>query len=129
MNKIFIVEDSAMIRDRLHCAIADIKAAVMVGEADSEEGALKMIPAVQAEIVVLDLLLAKGSGIEVLRQLKKLMPAIKVMVLTNHAYPQYRQECLKLGADCFLDKSKDFSMLAGVLRDWIEVSQSREHAA
>jgi len=102
----------------------EISGARVVGEADSQEEALSMILISNADIVVLDIQLMKGSGIEVLRQLKKMQPAIKVMVLTNHAYPQFRQECLKLGADGFLDKSKDFSLLDGVLRDWI--SQSAE---
>ena len=124
MKNIFIVDDSTAIRERLHSAIVEISGARVVGEADSQEEALSMILISNADIVVLDIQLMKGSGIEVLRQLKKMQPAIKVMVLTNHAYPQFRQECLKLGADGFLDKSKDFSLLDGVLRDWI--SQSAE---
>jgi len=119
MKNIFIVDDSTAIRERLHNAIAEISGARVVGEADSQEEALSMILISTVNIVVLDIQLMQGSGIEVLRQLKKMQPAIKVMVLTNHVYPQYRQECLKLGADGFLDKSKDFSMLGGVLRDWI----------
>lgn len=129
MNKIFLVEDSAAIRERLRSAIADIELAELVGESDSQENALKMIKATNAEIVVLDIHLAQGNGISVLRRLKSVMPAIKVMVLTNHAYPQYQQKCLKLGADSFLDKSKDFSRLAGILRDWIEVPAVVEQTA
>jgi DNA-binding NarL/FixJ family response regulator len=119
MKNIFIVDDSTAIRERLHSAIAEISGALVVGEADSQEEALNMILISNVDIVVLDIQLMQGSGIEVLRQLKKMQPTTKVMVLTNHAYPQFRQECLKLGADGFLDKSKDFSLLDGVLRDWI----------
>jgi DNA-binding NarL/FixJ family response regulator len=119
MKNIFIVDDSTAIRERLHSVIAEISGARVVGEADGREEALNMILTSRVDIVVIDIQLMKGSGIEVLRQLKKMQPAIKVMVLTNHAYSQFRQECMKQGADGFLDKSKDFALLDGVLRDWI----------
>lgn len=108
-----------MIREHLRCVIAEIKSAVIVGEANDQESALRRIPVAGADIVVLNIMLAEGRGIDVLRGIKESMPATKVMILTNHVYPQYRQECLSLGADCFLDMSKDLSRMAGILRDWI----------
>jgi DNA-binding NarL/FixJ family response regulator len=56
-----------------------------------------------------------GSGIEVLRSLKKMTPAPAVIMLTNFAYEQYRKKCEAAGADFFLDKSTEFDQIPLVL--------------
>ena len=121
--KVFLVEDSHDIRERLGSMISDIEHAVLVGQSGTEEEAVAGILAAVPDLVILDLHLASGSGIEVLRRIKAQRPAIQVVVLTNHGYPQYRKRCMDLGAEHFLDKSRDIAALEGIL-----ASLSREHA-
>lgn len=109
--RVFLVEDSPVIRERLREAVALVEGAEVVMEAEMEQDAVRGILEQRPDVVVLDLALAKGSGVEVLRQVKAAQPAIKVIVLTNKTEPQYRKKCLALGADCFLDKARDFGKL------------------
>lgn len=113
--KALIVEDSPVIRDRLHNMIDGIQDIELVGDADNEADAVRCIYKTRPDLLILDLTLASGSGMEVLRQIKLQAFPGTVIVLTNYAYPQYRKKCMALGADYFLDKSRDIEMLSELL--------------
>jgi DNA-binding NarL/FixJ family response regulator len=53
-----------------------------------------------------------------LQQVKKELPAIKVIVLTNFNSDQYRDLAERYGSDAFLDKSKDFMQIPTLLQNW-----------
>jgi DNA-binding NarL/FixJ family response regulator len=112
--KVFLVEDSLAIRERLRYMVGAAGSEV-VGEASGEAEAVAGVTATRPDLVVLDLCLASGSGVEALKRIKDGYPALRVVVLTNHVDPQYRKRCDELGADYFLDKSKEFSKLPALL--------------
>ena len=113
--KVFIVEDSADIRRRLMESFAEIDRIEVSGYAESELEAMEKILDGQPEVVVLDLQLHQGSGLNVLRALRKLSALPRVIVLTNHAYAQYVQQCMAAGADYFFDKATEFMKVPEVL--------------
>lgn len=106
---IFLVEDSREILHHLHELIDE------VGEAVGEEPALAGIFDMLPNAVIPDLSLASGSGIGVLRQVKARHPEIRAIVLTGNAHQLYQKRCRLLGAEHFLDKSRDFVKLGGLL--------------
>ncbi|HJV49927.1 MAG TPA: response regulator transcription factor [Noviherbaspirillum sp.] len=110
--KIFLVEDSDMILGHLRRTVSEVPGAAVIAEAAGQDDAIAGIAAHCPDVVILDLALAAGSGIEVLRRIRPLHPALRIIVLTNKNAPQYRSKCLALGADLFLDKSRDFETLA-----------------
>ncbi len=113
--KIFLVEDSLDIRERLRVLIRDIANTEIIGEADNQEEALQGICQLLPDVVILDLHLAGGNGMSALQQIKQKRPGTLVIVLTNHGYPQYRKRCLELGADYFLDKTSGIKAMLGIL--------------
>lgn len=108
--KVFLVEDSPPIQERLLALLAAVPGVSIVGHADKADDAITQIVDQQPDAVVLDLFLnlAKGSGLDVLRALKDRAPLIAVYVLTNFANAQYRRLCTSLGARGFFDKSTEF---------------------
>ena len=70
------------------------------------------------DVLLLDLPLADGSGLDVLSSLKVKRPALRVIVLTNFATAQHRQASLAAGADVFLDKSHESQRVPAILREW-----------
>lgn len=110
-TRLFLVEDSAQIRERLLALFASVEGVRTVGYADSAEAAIRDILAVRPHAVVLDVSLAQGSGIDVLRALKAHAPEIDVYMLTNFATPQYQRLCERLGAKGFFDKSTEFELV------------------
>jgi len=113
--KVFLVEDSPMLRERLQGLLAAIPGAEVVGHAAGAPEALEGIAGAQAEVVVLDIQLEKGSGFDVLKALQKSAPHVEVYMLTNFASDSYRMAALRYGARGFFDKSTEIDRLREVL--------------
>lgn len=102
---VLIVDDSTPLRKRLVQMVLDINSVSTVGDARNADEALAAIPTLDPDLVILDIQLPSGSGIDVLRTIKQTRPATKVIMLTNYPYPQYQEKCRELGADYFFSKS------------------------
>ncbi|MGC1816799.1 MAG: response regulator [Casimicrobiaceae bacterium] len=114
--RVLLVEDSPLIRERLAESIAEPGRIEVVGQADSEQAAIGMLAAAPWDAMVLDLQLRHGTGLGVLRALiSRRPPDVKVIVLTNYAFPQYRAKSLALGADYFFDKAREYHRVREVL--------------
>jgi DNA-binding NarL/FixJ family response regulator len=70
------------------------------------------------DAMVLDLQLRRGTGLGVLKAMAHgaRPPNTTIIVFTNFAFPQYRERSLKLGADYFFDKAREFHRVREVLR-------------
>ena len=112
---VFLVEDSSLIRERLLQLLDAMPAVNVIGYAETPSEALEQIRIRQPDVVVLDIKLKGGSGIKVLREVKRHMPAIVVIMLTNYTSPQFRIQCMQAGADYFLDKTNEFQNIASIL--------------
>ncbi|MBI5439543.1 MAG: response regulator transcription factor [Nitrosomonadales bacterium] len=119
MMKVFIVEDSEMVREHLQSMLSDIPGVDLVGYAVDELGAIERIDALRPDAVTLDLRLKPGSGIAVLDHIKKNHAWIKVIVLTNYVDEFYADSCKNAGADCFFDKTFQFSRVRSALWSWV----------
>jgi len=113
--KVFISDDSATVRERLVTMALDLPEVDVVGQAEDVPGTLDAIRRIRPDVVILDIRMPGGNGIEVLREVKKLTPAPQVIMFTNFAYAQYRKKCEQAGADFFLDKSTEFDKLPQAL--------------
>ena len=114
--KVFLVDDSLVLRQRLKRMIADVDHVQVIGEAGDAQEALDAILKLKPDVVLLDIHLLNGSGIDVLHSLKKTKPAPAVIILTNYPYPQYRTKCMEAGADFFFVKSTEFDRIAPALK-------------
>lgn len=115
---VFLVEDSAAIRTRIASLVGSITAVKVIGEAESVAGAIDGIGRTRPDAVVLDLQIIGGSGLEVLRAVRRERPDLRVVVMTNFATDQHRRAAFDAGAASFLDKSTDFGQLREILGGW-----------
>lgn len=117
--QIFLVEDSAEIREALTQTLESSGTMVVAGYADNAAEAIQALDKVQVDAAVIDLHLREGSGLEVLAHLAHANPNnILRVVLTNHTAPMFRRATEKLGADHFLDKSLEFERAVELLADY-----------
>lgn len=108
----FVVEDSAVIRQNLVATLEEMLALRVVGCAEDETAALAWVRGGSpCGLMIIDLFLKSGSGLEVLRQARVLRPGARLVVLTNYATPEMRRRCLDLGADRVFDKSAELEEL------------------
>ncbi len=118
--KVFLVDDSLVIRQRLKRLLADVNEVQVIGESGEVQEATNAILEQKPDVVLLDIHLFNGNGIDVLQRLKRENPAPAVIILTNYPYPQYRQKCLEAGADFFFVKSTEFDQVVPALKQLIQ---------
>jgi DNA-binding NarL/FixJ family response regulator len=106
--RVLIADDSPIVCERLKAMLSNLEEIETVGRARDVSEAINSIEELKPDAVILDIQMPVGSGIEVLKHIKKEHPATVVIMLTNYPYPQYRQECMDEGADFFFDKSLEF---------------------
>ncbi len=115
--KTFLVEDSPVIRSNLAAALEDLAPVEIVGHAASADDAIGQLQTLigqnRCDLVIIDIFLQGGSGLDVLSQLRRLGASARPVVLTNYATPEIRAECLQRGADEVFDKSRDIDALVG----------------
>lgn len=115
MLKVYVVDDSELVRERLIDMVSEIEEVEVVGETGALREAEASIGQLRPDAVILDIRLPDGNGITLLRHMKRDRPAATVIVLTNYPYPQYREECLDAGADYFLYKATEFDQVGEIL--------------
>lgn len=108
--KVFHADDSPMIRERV-ASLLDQAAMAVVGHAETPQYAIEGILALHPDVVVLDVQLEGGSGLQVLRAVRHIAPDIAFVVFSNHSDPAFRKRYLDEGAQAFLDKSSEFDQL------------------
>jgi DNA-binding NarL/FixJ family response regulator len=118
--KVFLVEDSRVIRLRLKRMCAEVQQIKVIGEAQYGQSAIDAIRAEKPDVVIMSIHLELGNGLDVLHKMKKAMPATKLLALTHIQYPEYRQQCLEAGANFFFDLSTQFDQMVPVLKQLIQ---------
>ena len=119
MMRILIADDSSIVRARLISLLIDLRGIEVVGQAEDAIEARELAEKLRPDVAILDLRMPNGSGADVLRDIKKLNPTPKVIMLTNYAYPENRKKCMDEGADYFFDKSIEFQRVVTVLSDML----------
>ncbi|HZS07781.1 MAG TPA: response regulator transcription factor [Blastocatellia bacterium] len=115
--RIFIADDSVIVRERLTELLLELPEVEIVGEAGTAGDATLAIRELKPDVVILDIQMPGGSGIDVLRTIRQEHLASRVIMLTNNSYERYREMCLGAGADFFFDKSTEFEKVITVCRE------------
>jgi DNA-binding NarL/FixJ family response regulator len=111
---ILLADDSEMILQRLERMLSENDKIKIVGKARNSSIAYDQIKKSKPDLVILDIEMPGGDGIELLKIVKKEMPGIKVMMLTNYNLLIFKHTCLGSGAEYFLDKSNEFEQVVEI---------------
>ena len=115
--KVLLIDDTVMILQRLGSLLAELEQVVNIELATSAEEALVVMDDYHPDILVLDINMPGMGGIEMLRKMQGVQINKPVIImLTNNTFAGYRDECMRLGADYFLDKSRDFLMIPTIVQ-------------
>lgn len=120
--RVFVVEDSPVIRTALTQRIQDDPRFIVVGFADTAQGAIGELDKSPPDMVIVDLHLKQGTGYDILAHLRRTGASekFKAVVLTNYASAAHRRRALDLGASGFFDKSMQFDEMLDALRIWAD---------
>jgi DNA-binding NarL/FixJ family response regulator len=126
-SKILIVEDSQFIQERLVKQISPYSEFSIAGFAKNVHDAIMKFDLLMPNIVILDMKLETGFGLEVLVHIRNVSKECVVIVFTNYANESIRNECLELGANYFLDKSFDFDKVIEKCLESVHVSKKHNN--
>jgi DNA-binding NarL/FixJ family response regulator len=115
MLKVFIADDSVVVREKLKETFEEQGSIEVIGKSGNAEQAIMEIRRLAPEVVIIDIRMPGGGGLYVLNHLKARPPGQIAIVLTSFPYRQYREAYLAAGADYFFDKTKDIPKLTQVL--------------
>lgn len=115
---VLIVDDNISFIDRVINLLEETCRSVKVSSAHDYNEAISCMAEESPEIILLDINLPGKSGIEILREIKRREGKYLVVMISNHDNEYYREQCKKLGADHFLDKSGDFDALSSIINNY-----------
>jgi two-component system, NarL family, invasion response regulator UvrY len=116
MIKLLIVDDHGLIRKGLHFILDEIRDIRIVGEAGTGEEALIVARNILVDVVILDILMPGRGGLDIIKDLKRDNPRIKVIILTTYEPKQYAIQCFRAGAEAFICKSYADDQLIPAIR-------------
>jgi DNA-binding NarL/FixJ family response regulator len=108
---LLVVDDSPLIILKITELLEDVRNISLLRSCGTYKDALRLLSEIQPDVVLLDINLPDNSGIQLLSYIKDSFLNIVVIMCTNHAHDYYSQLCYTLGANYFVDKSKDFEKI------------------
>ncbi len=115
--KVIIADDSKILRERISSMLSTIPGVEIVAEAENLHEAMKYIEKLKPDVLILDIRMPNGNGIEVLKSIKQKKISLIKIILTNYPLQQYKVKCFELGADYFFDKSTEFIKIIDVVKN------------
>jgi len=115
--RLLVVDDSAVAGSRLLNLLGTIPGVELLPQAWNVAGARRAFCQGAPDLVVTDFRLPDGTGLDVLRHVKRVWPWTVVVVMTNEELGPFQQRCFDAGADYCLDKSTDQSKLLRILEE------------
>jgi DNA-binding NarL/FixJ family response regulator len=103
--RVMLVDDHELIRKGLRGYLEQRPGLTVVGESGTVRQAVGRAPAMQPNVIVMDVQLPDGTGIEACRAIKAEMPATKVLMLTSFADDDAVMSSVLAGASAFLLKT------------------------
>lgn len=118
--KIVLADDSKILRQRIISLLEEIEGVQVVAKAENSHQAVQYVEDLKPDLIILDIRMPDGGGLEALKVLKDKNISIIKMIFTNYPIEQYRKKCMELGADYFFDKSTDFEKMVDVVKKLIK---------
>ena len=116
-TRLLIVDDRAPVRKRIIQLLAPVSWIDVVGEAGGSENALYQASHLKPDVILMDFMMTEGSGIWTLRYIKKVLPKIRIIVVTSAEDKKSVIKAILAGADGYLLKDCDDQSLVQAIRD------------
>ena len=115
--KTLIVENNASFRGMLKENLLTRFPSMVIQEAEEGKEALQRVDALQPELIFMDLHLPGENGLQLTKKIKTSHPGAKVIILTGHDIPEYREAATQCGANAFITKD---SLNAGQVEELVK---------
>jgi DNA-binding NarL/FixJ family response regulator len=104
--RVLVADDHAIVRRGLKLILSEEFERVVVGEAQNGKELIEQIEKDDWEVVVLDITMPGRSGLDLLKEIKRLRPQLPVLILSMHSEDQFAVRAFKAGAAGYMTKEK-----------------------
>lgn len=115
---ILIIDDSEVFRSRIVEILANNNKSTDILEANSILEAKEIMLDVLPDILITDIRMPGGTGLDLIKQVRKDNPVTLIIVITNYPEAQYKVEAFKTGANYFFDKSSEMDNLLEIINQF-----------
>ncbi len=112
---IMIVDDNVNFVNRMTGLLENLDGINTINVAGDYDSAVRLLTEQTPDFLLLDINLPGKNGMEILKVIKNRNLECEVIMITNHADEYYRNQCKKLGAKHFLDKSSEFGLVTQII--------------
>lgn len=114
--KILIVDDHPLVREGLALRISLHSDLQVCGEAETEDDALALVKQISPDLVLVDISLKSGHGIELIKQIRSLDPTVKMLVISGFQESLYAERAFRAGALGYLNKQESNEKVIEAIR-------------
>ena len=114
--RVAIVDDHTLMREGVWMFVDSLEGFVCEWQAGSSKEAIGLVSKVQPDLMLLDITLPDRSGLEVIKDVHAMYPAVKILVLSMHDEKLYALRALKAGAKGYVMKNAPHAVLEAALR-------------
>ncbi|MBN1852087.1 MAG: response regulator transcription factor [Pirellulales bacterium] len=115
-HRVFIVDDHPIVRRGLGELISDEPDMEVCGDAEDSKEALKKIAVLRPDIVIVDLTLKSGHGLELIQQIRAQNQKVKILVSSMHDELLFAERVLRAGAMGYISKQSSPDMIINAMR-------------
>ena len=127
--RVLIVDDHAVVRIGLRSLLSHTSGFRVVGEAGTVAEAIAMAGQANPDVVLMDIRLPDGSGVEACREIKKSHPDMRVVMLTSYSDEEAIVGSVMAGANGYLLKQADSDQLTRAIREAADGASSLDPRA
>ena len=114
--RVVLCDDHAIVRAGIRALLEREADLAIVGEASSGHEAVELAQALQPDVMLLDLSMPSGNGLDAIVRIRSLAPRCRILVLSMHVAPEFVRPALRAGAHGYLVKGSGLGDLLRAVR-------------
>lgn len=114
-TRILIVEDHTLVREGIRLLLEGLPDVQVVAEATDGRDALNLLATCKPDVVLMDISMPRLNGLDATRQMVRVLPGVRVLILSMHRNEEYVWQALNAGAVGYLLKDTDLAELSNAI--------------
>ncbi len=124
--KVLLADDSVLILERLQYILRMFQQVEIVGTFANGTDTLEALKVKKPDLAIVDIKMPGMSGLDVLKDIRKVNKAMRFIILTFYTTDYYRDLALKEGVDYFFSKSEDFERVSQVVEEMVQREENNK---